>query len=144
MRRRLTIRSNPPGALVFVDDQAIGVTPVSTSYTHYGTRKIQIFKDGFDTVTAKQRFPKPWYQYPVIEFFAENLWPLEIRDERYVDFEMVPQQMVPNEKLLERAESLRMSSRQGQVTPLWTPAAAPSTTSPASGWPPATVPADSR
>ena len=39
VERRLTIRSNPPGALVYVDDYTIGVTPVSTSFIYYGTRK---------------------------------------------------------------------------------------------------------
>jgi hypothetical protein len=137
----MTIRSNPAGALVFVDDQEIGVTPVSTSFTYYGTRKIQLFKDGFETVTAKQRFPLTWYQWPVVEFFAENLWPFELRDERYVDFDMVPQQIVPNEKLLERAESLRTSARQGHVTPMWNPNVVPPVTAPASHWPPGAAPA---
>ena len=30
VRRRMTIRSDPPGALVYVDDQQIGATPIST------------------------------------------------------------------------------------------------------------------
>ena len=30
VRRRLTVRSNPPGALVYIDDRPIGKTPVST------------------------------------------------------------------------------------------------------------------
>ena len=42
VRRRITIKTDPPGALVYIDDQEIGVTPVSTSFTYYGTRKIQI------------------------------------------------------------------------------------------------------
>ena len=31
VRRRMTVRSNPPGAVVFVDDQEIGTTPASTA-----------------------------------------------------------------------------------------------------------------
>lgn len=133
----MTIRTNPSGALAFVDDQEIGVTPVSTPFTYHGTRKIQLFKDGFETVTEKQRFPTPWYEWPVIEFFSENLWPFELRDERYVDVDMVPQQIVPNQVLLERAESLRVSSRKGHVTPLWTPDSTPASgpNAPAAGWP---------
>jgi len=134
VRRRMTIRSSPPGALVFVDDQPIGVTPVSTSFLYYGTRKIQLFKDGFETVTAKQRFPTPWYQLPPVDFFSENLWPFEVRDERYVDFDMIPQQIVPNEKVLERAESLRRSARQGHATPLWTAPAVGQPAPPVNRW----------
>lgn len=116
----MTIRTNPPGAVAFVDDQRIGVTPISTPFTYYGTRKIQLFKDGFEPLTVKQQFSVPWYEYPPLDFFVENLWPREIRDERIVDFEMIPQQIVPNEELLGRAETLRGTSQAGYVTPLWT------------------------
>jgi hypothetical protein len=117
----MTIRTNPPGAVAFVDDQRIGVTPVSTSFTYYGTRKIQLFKDGFEPLTVKQQFSVPWYEYPPLDFVVENLWPREIRDERVVDFEMIPQQIVPNDELLGRAETLRSNAQAGHVTPLWTP-----------------------
>jgi len=134
VRRRLTVRSNPPGALVFVDDQRIGTTPVSTAFTYYGTRKIQLFKDGYEPLTVKQRFTIPWYQFPGLDFVSENLWLRETRDERTVDFEMIPQQIVPNEEVLERAEMLRGNAQAGHVTPLWTPP---------SGQPPPTVPPQS-
>jgi hypothetical protein len=117
----MTIRTNPPGAVAFVDDQRIGVTPVSTPFTYYATRKIQLFKDGFEPLTVKQRFSVPWYEYPPLDFVVENFWPREIRDERVVDFEMVPQQIVPNDELLGRAEMLRSNTQDGHVTPLWNP-----------------------
>jgi hypothetical protein len=139
VRRRLTVRSNPPGALVYVDDREIGVTPVSTGFTYYGTRKLQLFKDGFETITAKHKFRAPWYQLPVLEFIVENLCPFEIRDERHVDFDLIPQQIVPNELLLERGQTLRMSNHQGHTTPLWTAPPAVAHPSPAvvPGQPPA-------
>ena len=36
----------------------------------------------------EHKFTTPWYQYPVMDFFAENLWPFEVRDERILDFEL--------------------------------------------------------
>ncbi len=127
VRRRLTIRSNPPGADVYIDDQPIGQTPVSTSFTHYGTRKIRLEMDGRETVDVKQTFRQPWYQYPVLDFITENLWPRELRDERVVDFQMPVKQQVTDRDLLDRAESLRTGARQGYVTPLpqSTPTGAP-------------------
>src|ERR1700690_4113146 len=56
VQRRMTIRSNPPGALVYVDDYEIGTTPVSASFTYYGTRKIRLVKDGYETLTVMQKF----------------------------------------------------------------------------------------
>jgi hypothetical protein len=115
VRRRMTVRTNPPGALVYVDDQEIGITPVSTDFTYYGTRKIQLVKDGFETMTVKQTFDPPWYEYPVLEFFSENLWPSELRDEHLLNFQMQPQQILPTERLLDRAQDLRAGAFQGSA-----------------------------
>ncbi len=107
VQRRMTIRSNPPGARVYVDDYEIGATPVSHTFTYYGQRKIRLVKDGYETLTVMQNIRPPWYQYPVVDFFAENLWPGEVRDERELSFNMTPQVMVPPDQLLGRAEELR-------------------------------------
>ncbi len=118
VRRRLTIRSNPAGALVVIDDQEIGFTPVSTTFTYYGTRKIQLIKDGFETLTVKQAIQPPWYEYPPFDFVSENFAWSEVRDERVIDFQLIPQQIVPTDVLRGRAEELRDSARRGVITPL--------------------------
>jgi hypothetical protein len=52
VRRRLTVRTSPPGAQVFVDDQEIGTTPCSSSFVYYGPgRKVTLIKDGYRTET---------------------------------------------------------------------------------------------
>lgn len=114
VRRRLTVRSNPPGAQVFVDDVEVGTTPCSTAFTYYGTRKITVIKDGFETTTVYERMNPPWYEYPPLDFVSETVWPGEIRDERAVDVTLVAQQIVPPEQLRARGEQLRASARQGQ------------------------------
>ena len=103
----MTIRSNPPGAFVYVDNYPIGTTPVSTNYTHYGTRSIRLVKDGYETQTVEERIAAPWYQVPPLDFVSENLVPGEIRDHRTLDYQMQPQMVVPADVLLDRAEDLR-------------------------------------
>ncbi len=125
VKRRMTIRSNPAGARVFVDDQEIGVTPVSSSFVYYAPRKIQLVKDGYETLTVLHSFPAPWYEIPPLDFVSENLWPQEIRDERLVEFQLIPQQVVPNQVLLDRAEQLRAQALQGHAVPLFAPPAPP-------------------
>jgi hypothetical protein len=121
VRRRMLIRSQPDGAMVYVDDQEVGITPVSVEFTYYGTRKIQLIKDSYETLTVKQAFFPPWYQFPVIEFFSENLSPWEHRDEHLLDFRLEPQQIVPDDRLLERAQELRVNASQGYsaALPAW-------------------------
>lgn len=122
VRRRMTVRSNPPGATVYLDEQRIGVTPVSTDFTYYGTRNVQLVKDGYETVKEKHRFRAPWYQLPVIDFFSENLWPFEVRDEQVVDFDLPPMQAVPPAQVLEKGEQLRNEAQRGLTTPMVQPA----------------------
>jgi hypothetical protein len=143
VERRMTIRSNPPGAMVYVDDYEIGTTPVSTSYIYYGTRKIRLVKDGYETLTIYQPMPHPWYQWPGIDFFSENLWPHEIRDERSFMYQMVPMVTVPTDALLDRAQQLRDANRALPGAPAAAPVAAPPVMElppPATALPPATLP----
>lgn len=127
VNRRLTIRSNPPGAYVYVDNQPIGYTPVSTHFNYYGTREIRLERDGFETLRVRQKFTPPWYQIPPLDLISENFWPRETRDERVLDFQMQPRDMLAGRTLRDRADALRANSRQGVVTPLLNPLNAPGT-----------------
>jgi hypothetical protein len=117
VRRRLNVRSNPPGALVYVDNQQIGTTPCSVDFTYYGTREIRLVKPGYETLTVNQPIPAPWYQIPPIDFVSENLVPTKIRDNRTVTYNLAPQVIVPREQLLERAEQLRQETLAYPVQP---------------------------
>ena len=118
VRRRLTVRTFPAGAQVFVDDQEIGVTPCSASFVYYGTRKITVMKDGYRTETLFQKLNPPWYQIPPLDFVTENVVAREIRDERIVDVQLVPEEIVPQQRLLDRAQSLREGAQTGAITPI--------------------------
>lgn len=112
--RRATIQSNPPGALVLIDGQEKGYTPYSMDFTYYGTREIQLVKPGYETLTVMQKFPKPWYQYFPIEFFADNLWPCRATNRNQFYYEMQPHVIPPREELLDRANELRTQSQIGR------------------------------
>ena len=112
--RRMTVNSNPPGALVLVEGREVGYTPVSLDFTYYGTREFTLIKDGYETLTVQQPVRAPWYQWPVIEFFADNLTPGHITDRHQFAYQMQPQRLVPNQELLQRGEMLRGEARVGQ------------------------------
>ena len=111
VRRRLTIRSNPPGSQVYVDNRQLGTTPVSTDFLYYGTRQIRLVKDGYETLTVNQPVPAPWYEIPPLDFVSENLIPREIDDERILEYNLTPQVVVPTEQLLARGEQLRRGTQ---------------------------------
>jgi hypothetical protein len=140
VRRRLTVRTNPPGALVSIDNQVIGTSPAATPFTYYGTREIRVEREGFRTETLRRRFNPPWYQIPPLDFITETLWPLEIRDERIVDVELVPRELPAVDAVLDRAGQLRSQSQQGVVPAPNISVTPPSITDPAPPPAPQTLP----
>ena len=111
VERRYTIRSNPPGALVVVNGEETGPTPVSKSFTYYGDREITLMLDGYATQTIIEPINAPWYDNYLTEFFSENLIPWTIRDEREFTYKLGPAQSPPEEEVSARAEALRSEAR---------------------------------
>ncbi len=118
LRRRLTVRTNPPGAQVYVDRQLIGTSPASSSFTYYGTRHVEVVADGYRTEKVLRNLNPPWYQLPPLDFISETLWPAEIRDERIIDITLTPEQPLASEELTARANTLRLQAAQGMATGL--------------------------
>ena len=117
VERRMMIRSNPPGASVYVDGYEIGTTPIATDFIYYGTRQIKLVKDGYETLTVNQPIPAPWYEYPGVDFVSENVVPGNLRDVRTLTYQLSPQLMAPVDQLRARAEQLRQSAPRPATPP---------------------------
>ena len=112
--RRMTLVTNPPGAMVLLEGREIGYSPASADFTYYGTRQVTMIKDGYETRTEYVTVPAPWYQWPVIEFFADNFSPRRVTDRRMYSFDLQPKQMVSDDDLRSRARQLRSETQMGQ------------------------------
>jgi hypothetical protein len=107
VRRRMTVRSNPPGATVYLDGKEIGRTPFSANFDFYGKREFRLVKDGYATKTVIKPVSMPWYEIPGIDFVSEILLPGKLTDHKFYEFDLEPERLVPNHELLARAEELR-------------------------------------
>ena len=117
VRRRLEVRTNPPGAMVYVDNQRIGTTPCGVDFTYYGTREIRLVKPGYETLSINQPIPTPWWEFPPLDFVSENLVPSKIRDNRTVSYNLQPQVLIPDDQLIIRGEQLRHDTTGSTVQP---------------------------
>ena len=106
VERRYTIRTNVP-ALAVVNNEEIGPTPASKSFTYYGDRDILLSAPGYQTLRVLQKVDAPWWDNLFTEFFTENLIPYTFRDERVFDYVLVPATNPPVGDLVTRAEGLR-------------------------------------
>lgn len=116
IRRVLMVRSDPEGALVSIDRQTVGQTPVAVPFTYYGTREIRLEKDGFELLETKERFRPPWYDIPPLSFLTAHFSLRERRDVRNLDYRLTPKAMVDESELLQRAGQLRTDVGRGTVT----------------------------
>jgi hypothetical protein len=81
VRRSLTIKSDPPGALVYVNDQLIGQTPVSYDFMWYGWQRVSLHKDGFERFDDRRKLRAPVHLWIPFDL-AMELMPFTIRDDR--------------------------------------------------------------
>lgn len=114
MYRRLTIRSDPPGALVMIDGREVGFTPYSTDFIYYGTREITLIKDGYETLTVMQPVPPPWYQIPPLDFVSDNFLPFKVTNRHEFVYALEQQRIPPVEDLIDRANHLRSETQFGR------------------------------
>lgn len=109
--RRYTVRTDPPGALVIVNDEALGPSPASRSFVYHGDRKITLILDGYETKTIIQPVNAPWWDNYLTEFFSENLVPWVLDDEHEFTYKLTPAQNPTVEAVRGRAEALRSESQ---------------------------------
>jgi hypothetical protein len=114
VHRRVTIRSDPPGAQVLIGDREIGYTPTAFDITWYGTEEITLLKDGYEIETQYVKINRPWYQVPPLDFVSDNFLLFRTKDQSDFTFKLRPRVLVPGTELLERGNSLRSEAQLGQ------------------------------
>ncbi len=108
VERTVSINTEPQGATIFLNDQEVGESPVKVPFTWYGDYDIVIRKHGYQTIETHHRIKTPWYQYPIIDLFAEALIPFTVHDDRVLEtFALQAYEPPSKEALLERADELR-------------------------------------
>jgi len=107
VRRRLTVRTNPPGAVASLDNVELGKTPISRNFDFYGKRELKLVKEGYEPHTEMIHLRSPWYQWPGLDFFSEVLIPGTITDEKDYPFTLKPQQVVSSDDLIAEGERMK-------------------------------------
>ena len=107
VRRTVTINTDPQGAMVTLNDQRIGSTPVSTDFTWYGDYDVIIEREGYETLRTHKKLLAPWYQIPGIDFFTETLLPFTLHDKQEMSFQLETTKTVARDELIKEAKEKR-------------------------------------
>lgn len=107
VERKLTINTEPEGALVTLNDEQIGESPVTVAFNWYGDYWVRAGKEGYETLQTHRELKAPWYDWFPLDFFAQVLYPGRIVDSYEWTFELSPRQDPTREELIEKADTLR-------------------------------------
>jgi hypothetical protein len=107
VERRLTINTQPQGAIVTLNDEEIGTSPVTVSFEWYGDYDVRINKAGYETLKTHRKLDAPWYDAFPFDFFAQILNPGRIVDSYEWTFELAEKKEISREELIRDAEELK-------------------------------------
>ena len=86
IERTMRIKSEPPGATVYIDGEESGTTPLDVPFTAYGTREVFVLKQGWASRRDRVDLNAPVYAWFPIDFFTDVLYPFTIHDVKTFDF----------------------------------------------------------
>ena len=107
VERQLTINTSPQEALVVLNDEEIGQSPVTVSFNWYGDYNVRISKEGFETLKTHRKLEGPWYDKFPFDFFAQIVNPTRIVDSYEWTFELSEKELVDREELIGSAEAMK-------------------------------------
>ena len=108
--RKLTINTTPPGAQVCLNDEEIGVSPVTVSFNWYGDYNVTIRKPGYETLQTHRKLTSPWHDCFPFDFLAQDLYPGRIVDAYQWSFDLAPQKEIDRSELVQSAEQLKQKT----------------------------------
>ena len=110
VERKLTINTEPAGALVWLNDEEIGASPVTVEFNWYGDYKVHISKEGYETLNTHRELKGPLHDAPILDFFAEVLWPGRIVDEYEWTFNLNPYQPPQRKELIRAGQEMKQTA----------------------------------
>jgi hypothetical protein len=110
VERLITVRTQPPGAVVWLNGAEAGMTPVTVPFTWYGNYEVVIRKDGYQTIKTARRADAPFYEWPPLDLVSECLLPFTLTDHHQWDYSLNPQIPTDPNDLINRAITLQSES----------------------------------
>lgn len=106
VERNLTVNTQPQGALVFLNDEEIGLSPVTVGFEWYGDYNVTIRKEGFETLKTHRKLEAPWYDGFPFDLFAQIL-PHRIVDLYEWQFDLEEKKQITPDQLIQNARHLK-------------------------------------
>jgi hypothetical protein len=117
VERKFVVETDPPNALVLINNDRMGSSPAYGSFVYYGKYNVTIQAPGYETLHAQETLTPPWYEWWPLDFFFETLWPFELEDNHAFRYRLVPTQIPNTEDVLRRSTEVREQGRAIRPAP---------------------------
>ncbi|MGD9692432.1 MAG: PEGA domain-containing protein [Phycisphaerales bacterium] len=87
IERTIHITSEPPGAMVWVNDVEVGRTPVDVEYEWEGAYDVRVMLEGYEAVWEKREVKGAAHDFPGVDLVA-TVAPARFRSETSWHFEL--------------------------------------------------------
>ncbi len=105
VQRVIRVTSEPTGALVYLNDEEIGRTPVAVPFTYYGTYDVRLEHDDYQPLWTQKQAHAPWWEAPGPDLIAEAIPDVRVQLDWHFKMQLVP--VLDEGRLLERALQTR-------------------------------------
>ncbi len=113
VRKTFAVRTDPPGAVVYVDGEEIGRSPIhNVPWFFDGTREITVAKAGYLTERRIVKMRASWFSWFPLDIISELIVPWDIHDRRYYYFALKPVDPTDGAALLRHATETRLIARE--------------------------------
>ncbi len=116
VERKLTIITEPSGALVLLNDEEIGTSPVTVGFEWYGDYSVRLSKDGFQTLNTHKNLKRPLRDVAPFDLLDDTI---HTRADEYTwTFKLEPYQQPQKEQVIADALKIQKQMPDEMVDPL--------------------------
>jgi hypothetical protein len=113
VQREMTVVTDPPGAVVYLNDREIGRTPFTRTFLWYGNYDVVVRKEGYQTLKTTAEITAPFWQFVPLDVLTDFL---PLTDNTTIRFSLSPQQPADPQVLLTRGEQMQQALESSGYT----------------------------
>ncbi len=113
VQRVLNVQSDPPGAVVTLNDREVGRTPFKKEFLWYGNYDVVVRKDGYKTLKTTAEITAPFWQWVPLDVITDFV---PLRDEEAMNFKLAPDAPTEPMALMARGQDFKQSLESSEHT----------------------------
>lgn len=111
VERELTVKTIPDGAIVELNDEQVGLSPVTVPFNWYGTYRVRMEKEGYETLVVNQKLDRPTNDYFPLDLFRD-IFGKDVTDSYEWTFELKPYELPDRDQLIKDAVDTKQQTAE--------------------------------